>query len=141
MVKPQQAMILAEEAGLDLVEISPNAEPPVCKIMDFGKYKYEVQKREAEARKKQKIIEIKEIKFRPNTDTNDYEVKMRAIFRFLEEGDKVKVTMRFRGREMAHQNIGADLLNRVAGDVGEAGKIESMPRLEGRQMIMMIAPR
>ncbi len=141
MVKPQEAMILAEEAGLDLVEISPNAEPPVCKIMDFGKYKYEVQKREAEARKKQKIIEIKEIKFRPNTDTNDYDVKMRAIFRFLEEGDKVKVTMRFRGREMAHQNIGAELLSRVAGDVGEAGKVESMPKLEGRQMIMMIAPR
>jgi translation initiation factor IF-3 len=141
VVKPQQAMILAEEAGLDLVEISPNAEPPVCKIMDFGKYKYEIQKREAEARKKQKIIEIKEIKFRPNTDTHDYEVKMKAIFRFLEEGDKVKVTMRFRGREMAHQNIGADLLNRVAGDVGEAGKVESMPKLEGRQMIMMIAPR
>ena len=141
MVKPQQAMILAEEAGLDLVEISPNAEPPVCKIMDFGKYKYEIQKREAEARKKQKIIEIKEIKFRPNTDTHDYEVKMKSIFRFLEEGDKVKVTMRFRGREMAHQNIGAELLSRVAGDVGEAGKVESMPKLEGRQMIMMIAPR
>jgi translation initiation factor IF-3 len=141
VVKPQQAMILAEEAGLDLVEISPNAEPPVCKIMDFGKYKYEIQKREAEARKKQKIIEIKEIKFRPNTDTHDYEVKMKSIFRFLEEGDKVKVTMRFRGREMAHQNIGAELLSRVAGDVGEAGKVESMPKLEGRQMIMMIAPR
>jgi translation initiation factor IF-3 len=141
VVKPSQALVLAEEAGLDLVEISPNAEPPVCKIMDFGKYKYEIQKREAEARKKQKIIEIKEIKFRPNTDTHDYEVKMKAIFRFLEEGDKVKVTMRFRGREMAHQNIGADLLSRVASDVGDAGKVESMPKLEGRQMIMMIAPK
>jgi translation initiation factor IF-3 len=141
VVKPHQAMMLAEEAGLDLVEISPNAVPPVCKIMDFGRYKYEVQKREAEARKKQKIIEIKEIKFRPNTDTHDYEVKMRSIFRFLEEGDKVKVTMRFRGREMAHQNIGAELLQRVAGDVDGVGKVESMPKLEGRQMIMMIAPR
>jgi translation initiation factor IF-3 len=141
VVKPSQAMILAEEAGLDLVEISPNAVPPVCKIMDFGKYKYEVQKREAEARKKQKIIEIKEIKFRPNTDTHDYEVKMRNVVRFLEAGDKVKITLRFRGREMAHQNIGAELLNRVAADITEIGKVENMPKMEGRQMIMMIAPR
>jgi len=134
-------MVLAEEAGLDLVEISPNAAPPVCKIMDFGKYKYEVQKREAEARKNQKIIEIKEVKFRPNTDTHDYEVKMRNVMRFLEGGDKVKVTLRFRGREMAHQNIGAELLNRVAADIDEIGKVENMPKMEGRQMIMMIAPR
>ena len=134
-------MILAEEAGLDLVEISPNASPPVCKIMDFGKYKYEVQKREAEARKKQHIIEIKEVKFRPNTDTHDYDVKMRNVIRFLEGGDKVKVTLRFRGREMAHQNIGAELLNRVATDISEIGKVENMPKMEGRQMIMMIAPR
>jgi translation initiation factor IF-3 len=141
VVTPARAMAMAEEAGLDLVEISPNAEPPVCKIMDFGKFKYEQQKREAEARKKQKIIEIKEIKFRPGTDTHDYDVKMRSVLKFLDEGDKVKVTLRFRGREMAHQELGLELLNRVAADVGEAGKVESMPRLEGRQMVMMIGPR
>lgn len=141
VVTPARAMVLAEEAGLDLVEISPNAEPPVCKIMDFGKYKYETQKREAEARKKQKIIEVKEIKFRPGTDTHDYDVKMRAVLKFLEEGDKVKVTLRFRGREMAHQELGLELLHRVAGDVGEAGKVEQMPKLEGKQMVMMIGPR
>ena len=134
-------MMLAEEAGLDLVEISPNAEPPVCKIMDFGKFKYEQQKREAEARKKQKIIEIKEIKFRPGTDDHDYDVKMRSVMKFLDEGDKVKITLRFRGREMAHQQLGMDLLNRVAADVAATGKIESMPKLEGRQMVMMIAPK
>lgn len=137
---PARAMAMAEEAGLDLVEISPNAEPPVCKIMDFGKYKYETQKREAEARKKQKIIEVKEVKFRPNTDTHDYEVKMRSVTKFLENGDKVKVTLRFRGREMAHQNLGRDLLERVAADVEGLGKIENMPKLEGRQMVMMIGP-
>lgn len=131
---------MAEEAGLDLVEISPNATPPVCKIMDFGKFKYEQQKKEAEARKKQKVIEIKEIKFRPNTDTNDYDVKMRSVFKFLEGGDKVKITLRFRGREMAHQNLGRELLERVAKDVEEHGKIETMPKLEGRQMVMMIGP-
>ena len=131
---------MAEEAGLDLVEISPNANPPVCKIMDFGKFKYEQQKREAEARKKQKIIEIKEVKFRPGTDVHDYDVKMRNVIKFLENGDKVKVTLRFRGREMAHQNLGLELLNRVRDDVGELGKVESMPRLEGRQMVMMIGP-
>ena len=135
------ALEAAEEAGLDLVEISPNAVPPVCKIMDLGKFKYEQQKREAEARKKQKIIEIKEIKFRPGTDTHDYDVKMRSVLKFLEGGDKVKITLRFRGREMAHQQLGLELLNRVAGDVGEAGKVESMPKLEGRQMVMMIAPK
>jgi translation initiation factor IF-3 len=131
---------MAEEVGLDLVEISPNADPPVCKIMDFGKFKYETQKRESEARKKQKIIEVKEVKFRPNTDTNDYDVKMRNVFRFLENGDKVKVTLRFRGREMAHLNLGRELLERVADDVVELGKVESMPKMEGRQMIMMIGP-
>ncbi len=134
-------MELAEEAGLDLVEISPNAAPPVCKIMDYGKFKYEQQKREAEARKKQHIIEIKEVKFRPGTDTHDYEVKMRNVVRFLEGGDKVKVTLRFRGREMAHQQLGLELLNRVADDIIEIGKVENMPRLEGRQMVMMIGPR
>jgi translation initiation factor IF-3 len=141
VVRPHQALMLAEEAGLDLVEISPTAVPPVCKIMDFGKFKYETQKREAEARKKQKIIEIKEIKFRPGTDTHDYDVKMRSVLRFLEEGDKVKITLRFRGREMAHQQLGMELLNRVAADVAQAGKVESMPRLEGRQMVMMIGPK
>lgn len=140
VVSPAQAMVMAEEAGLDLVEISPNANPPVCKIMDYGKFKYETQKREAEARKKQKIIEVKEVKFRPNTDTHDYEVKMRNVVRFLENGDKVKITLRFRGREMAHQNLGRELLERVAEDVKEIGKIENMPKMEGRQMIMMIGP-
>ncbi|WP_449040518.1 translation initiation factor IF-3 [Paracoccus sp. (in: a-proteobacteria)] len=141
VVTPARGMALAEEAGLDLVEISPNAVPPVCKIMDLGKFKYEQQKREAEARKKQKTIDVKEVKFRPGTDDHDYDVKMRSVKRFLGDGDKVKVTLRFRGREMAHQSLGMELLNRVRDDVGEAGKIESMPKLEGRQMVMMIAPR
>ena len=140
LISPDKAMILAEEAGLDLVEISPNATPPVAKIMDFGKFKYEQQKKESEARKKQKIIEIKEIKFRPNTDTHDYDVKMRNVVKFLENGDKVKVTLRFRGREMAHQHLGRDLLERVADDVKELGKVENMPKMEGRQMVMMIGP-
>ena len=133
-------MIMAQEAGLDLVEISPNANPPVCKIMDFGKFKYETQKKEAEARKKQKVIEIKEVKFRPNTDTHDYEVKMRNVYKFIENGDKVKITMRFRGREMAHQELGRDLLLRVAEDTKEIGKVENMPKIEGRQMVMLIGP-
>jgi translation initiation factor IF-3 len=141
VVTPARAMAMAAEAGLDLVEIVPNAEPPVCKIMDFGKYKYEQQKREAEARRKQHIIEIKEIKFRPGTDEHDYQVKMRSVLKFLEEGDKVKVTLRFRGREMAHQELGLELLRRVASDVGDNGKIESMPKLEGKQMVMMVAPK
>ena len=140
VVPPARGMALAEEAGLDLVEISPNASPPVCKIMDFGKFKYDQQKREAEAKKKQKTIEVKEVKFRPNTDTHDYDVKMRNVTRFLESGDKVKVTLRFRGREMAHQNLGRDLLERVAGDVEGLGKVENMPKMEGRQMVMVIGP-
>ncbi len=131
---------MALDAGLDLVEISPNAEPPVCKIMDFGKYKYEQQKKESEARKKQKTIEVKEIKFRPNTDTHDYEVKMRSVFKFLDNGDKVKITMRFRGREMAHQELGRELLERVASDTENLGKIDSIPKLEGRQIVMLINP-
>ena len=131
---------MAFEAGLDLVEISPNANPPVCKIMDYGKYKYEQQKRESEARKKQKVIEVKEIKFRPGTDTHDYEVKMRSVIKFLQNGDKVKITLRFRGREMAHQDLGRDLLERVAEDVKDVGKVENMPKVEGRQMTMMIGP-
>jgi translation initiation factor IF-3 len=140
LVSPLRGIELAEAAGLDLVEISPNANPPVCKIMDFGKFKYEQQKRESEARKKQKIIEVKEVKFRPGTDTNDYDVKMRNVYKFLANGDKVKITLRFRGREMAHLNLGRELLERVAEDVKEEGKVENMPKMEGRQMIMMIGP-
>ena len=140
VVTPSRAMDMADEAGLDLVEISPNANPPVCKIMDFGKFKYEQQKRESEARKKQKVIEVKEVKFRPNTDNHDYDVKMRNVFKFLENGDKVKVTLRFRGREMAHQNLGRELLERVAEDTKEHGKVENFPKMEGRQMVMLIGP-
>src|SRR6056297_379080 len=140
VVTPPRAMQMAEEAGLDLVEISPNATPPVCKIMDFGKYKYETQKRESEARKKQTTIQVKEVKFRPNTDTHDYDVKMRNVVKFQIGGDKVKVTLRFRGREMAHQNLGRELLERVAADVEGLGKVEDMPKMEGRQMVMMIGP-
>ena len=132
--------MMAEDAGLDLVEISPNANPPVCKIMDFGKFKYETQKKANEAKKKQKVIEVKEVKFRPNIDTHDYEVKMRNVTKFLEAGDKVKVTMRFRGREMAHQEIGRELLFKIQKDIDGLGKIESMPKMEGRQMIMVAAP-
>jgi translation initiation factor IF-3 len=140
VVTPERARELAQEVGLDLVEISPNATPPVCKIMDFGKYKYEQQKKESEARKKQKVIEVKEVKFRPNTDTHDYDVKMRSVAKFLGNGDKVKVTLRFRGREMAHMELGRKLLERVAEDTAEIGKVEQMPKLEGRQMVMMINP-
>ncbi|MEL6219047.1 MAG: translation initiation factor IF-3 [Pseudomonadota bacterium] len=140
VVTPAEAIEMAEEVGLDLVEISPNASPPVCKIMDFGKFKYESQKKAAEAKKKQKVTEIKEVKFRPNIDTHDYDVKMRSVNKFLGEGDKVKVTLRFRGREMAHQELGRDLLQRVAVDIEEIGKVESMPKMEGRQMTMVIAP-
>jgi translation initiation factor IF-3 len=139
VVTPAAAVEMAEQVGLDLVEISPGANPPVCKIMDFGKFKYEQQKKAAEAKKKQKIIEIKEVKFRPNIDTHDYEVKMRSVNKFLGEGDKVKVTLRFRGREMAHIELGRELLERIAKDVEDIGKIESMPKMEGRQMIMVVA--
>lgn len=139
VVSPARGLAIAQDVGLDLVEISPNAKPPVCKVMDLGKFKYEQQKREAEARKNQKTIEVKEVKFRPNTDTHDFDVKMRNVMKFLENGDKVKVTMRFRGREMAHQNLGLELLKRVQEAVGDAGKVESHPRTEGRQMTMMIA--
>ena len=141
VVSPATAIDMAEEVGLDLVEISPGANPPVCKIMDFGKYKYEQQKKAVEAKKKQKIIEIKEVKFRPNIDTHDYDVKMRSVTKFLGEGDKVKVTLRFRGREMAHQERGRELLTKIAGDIEEIGKIEAMPKMEGRQMIMVVAPQ
>ncbi len=137
----RDALIAAEEAGLDLVEIAPNADPPVCKILDYGKYKYELQKKAAEARKKQKIIEVKEIKMRPNIDDNDYDVKMRSARRFIEEGDKVKVTMRFRGREMAHQDLGMNVLIRVRDELDAVAKVEQMPKLEGRQMIMVLAAK
>ncbi|RMF39422.1 MAG: translation initiation factor IF-3 [Alphaproteobacteria bacterium] len=140
VVTPREALSLAQDAGLDLVEISPNANPPVCKIMDYGKYKYDQQKKAVEAKKNQKTIEIKEVKFRPNIDTHDYDVKMRNVKKFLEEGDKVKVTLRFRGREMAHMELGSQLLQRVAGDVEGMGKVENMPKLEGRQMVMVIGP-
>ena len=131
----------AYDAGLDLVEVSPNADPPVCKILDYGKFKYEAQKKANEARKKQKVIEVKEIKLRPAIDQHDYDVKMRAVRKFLEEGDKVKVTLRFRGREMAHQDLGAKVLQRVREELGEEVKIEQPPRMEGRQMVMVMSPR
>jgi translation initiation factor IF-3 len=137
----QTALARAQEAGLDLVEISPNAVPPVCKMLDFGKYKYAEQKKAAEARKKQKVVEVKEIKFRPMIDDHDYDVKMRSMVRFFEEGDKVKVTLRFRGREMAHQELGTRLLDRVKEDVSKFAKVESDARFEGRQMVMILAPR
>jgi translation initiation factor IF-3 len=127
--------------GLDLVEIAPNSTPPVCKILDYGKYKYQAQKKAAEARKKQKVVEIKEIKLRPMIDDHDYQVKMRSMKRFFEEGDKVKITLRFRGREMAHQELGFKLLDRVKVDTGPIAKVESEPRFEGRQMVMVLTPR
>jgi translation initiation factor IF-3 len=141
VVSLRDALLAAEDAGLDLVEIAPQAEPPVCKILDYGKFKYEAQKKANEARKKQKIIEVKEIKLRPNIDDNDYDVKMRSARRFLEEGDKVKVTLRFRGREMAHQDLGMNVLVRVRDELTELAKVEQMPKLEGRQMVMVLAPR
>jgi len=137
----QAALDMAQAAGLDLVEIAPNSSPPVCKILDYGKYKFQAQKKAAEARKKQKVVEIKEIKLRPMIDDHDYDVKMRSMKRFFEEGDKVKITLRFRGREMAHQELGYKLLERVKADTGSFAKIESEPRFEGRQMVMMLAPR
>jgi len=135
------ALAMAQEAGLDLVEIAPNSVPPVCKILDYGKYKYQSQKKAAEARKKQKVVEIKEIKLRPMIDHHDYDVKMRSMQRFFEEGDKVKVTLRFRGREMAHQELGYKLLDRVKIDTAKIAKIEQEPRFEGRQVVMVLAPR
>jgi len=132
---------MAEEASLDLVEISPQAEPPVCKVMDYGKFRFEEQKKRQAARKKQKQIQVKEVKFRPGTDIGDYNVKLRNLTRFLTEGDKVKITLRFRGREMAHQELGRDLLKRVESDLAELGGVEQFPKMEGRQMIMVIAPK
>ena len=140
-VDTREAMTMAQEAALDLVEIAPNSVPPVCKIMDYGKHKFQAQKKAAEARKKQKVVEIKEIKLRPMIDDHDYDVKMRSMQRFFEEGDKVKVTLRFRGREMAHQDLGAKLLNRVRDDVNTLAKVEQEPKYEGRQIVMVLAPR
>jgi translation initiation factor IF-3 len=137
----EAALDMARSAGLDLVEISPNAKPPICKILDFGKYKYEAQKKAAETRKKQKTFDVKEIKMRPNIDVHDYEVKMRSVRKFLDSGDKVKVTLRFRGREMAHKDLGRNLLERVQADTEEEAKIEMAPKLEGRQMMMVLSPK
>ena len=135
------ALDAAADAGLDLVEVSPNANPPVCKILDYGKYKFQAQKKAAEARKKQKTVDIKEVKMRPNIDTNDYEVKLRNMRSFFDGGDKVKVTLRFRGREMAHQELGMELLKKVKAEMDEIAKVEQEPKLEGRQMMMVMAPR
>lgn len=141
VIQTRDAILRAQEAGLDLVEIAPNSVPPVCKILDYGRFKYQNQKKANEARKKQHIVEIKEIKLRPGIDTHDYEVKMKAIHRFFEEGDKVKITLRFRGREMAHQELGYKLLNKVKEELAPIAKVEAEPSLEGRQMIMVLAPR
>ena len=141
VVSKEEAIERAYDAGLDLVAISPNAVPPVCKILDYGKFKYEAQKKKSEARKKQKTIDVKEIKMRPGIEEHDYQVKMRAMIRFLDSGDKVKVTLRFRGREMAHQELGAKVLERVRVDLDEQAKVEQFPKMEGRQMTMVLAPR
>ena len=141
VVPTARAIEIAQEAGLDLVEVSPTTQPPVCKILDYGKFKYQQQKKKAEAKKKQKVVEIKEIKMRPNIDDHDYEVKTKAMRRFFDEGDKVKVTLRFRGREMAHQGRGMELLEKVKAEFDEIAKVEQMPKLEGRQMMMVMAPR
>ncbi|GLR83008.1 translation initiation factor IF-3 [Azospirillum oryzae] len=141
VVPLRQALEAAADADLDLVEVAPQADPPVCKILDYGKFRFEEQKKANEARKKQKIIELKEIKLRPNIDDHDYEVKMRSAIRFIEEGDKVKMTMRFRGREMAHQDLGLNVLVRVRDQLQDIAKVEQMPRVEGRMMVMVLAPR
>ncbi|MEM9472342.1 MAG: translation initiation factor IF-3 [Anderseniella sp.] len=141
VMKIEDALDLAADAGMDLVEVSPNSETPVCKVLDYGKYKYQAQKKANEAKKKQKVIEVKEIKLRPGIDTHDYDVKMRAMKRFFDDGDKVKVTMRFRGREMAHTELGFDLLQKVKSDTDEFAKVEYEPKMEGRQMIMILSPR
>ena len=141
IVKLAQALDLSEEHDVDLVEIAPNAAPPVCRLMDYGKFKYQEQKRQAEARSKQKVIQVKEVKFRPGTDEGDYQVKLRNLRRFIEEGDKAKVTLRFRGREMAHQELGMRVLERVKADLGDTVQVEAMPKMEGRQMVMVLAPK
>ena len=141
VIATSDALAIAADVGLDLVEVSPNTKPPVCKILDYGKYKYQQQKKKNEAKKKQKVVEVKEIKMRPNIDQHDYDVKTKAMRRFFDEGDKVKVTLRFRGREMAHQERGMELLQKVQADFDEIAKVEQMPKLEGRQMMMVMAPR
>jgi len=141
VVSVPEAITKASEYGLDLIEISPNADPPVCKVMDYGKFKYEIQKKKNEARKKQKVIDIKEIKMRPGIDEHDYQVKMRSVRRFLDEGDKVKMTIRFRGREMVHMELGARVLDRIRADIDVIAKVEQTPRTEGRMMTMVIAPK
>ncbi|SQH76593.1 Translation initiation factor IF-3 [Shewanella benthica] len=141
MVSISEAQELADEAGVDLVEISPNAEPPVCRIMDYGKFLFDKAKALKEQKKKQKIVQVKEVKFRPGTDENDYQVKLRNLIRFLTDGDKAKVTLRFRGREMAHQHLGMKLLNRIKGDLAEIAVVESFPKMEGRQAVMVLAPK
>ena len=141
VVDTTEAIAIAQQAGLDLVEISPNNDPPICKILDLGKFKYQAQKKAAEQRKKQKTQEVKEIKLRPGIDTHDYEVKMRSVKKFLEEGDKVKLTMRFRGREMAHQELGLEVLMRARDQIADISKVEADPKMEGRQMMMVVAPR
>lgn len=141
VVRTAEALSLAEQHDVDLVEISPTADPPVCRLMDYGKFKYQEQKRQAEARARQKVIQVKEVKFRPGTDEGDYQVKLRNLRRFIEDGDKAKVTLRFRGREMAHQELGMRVLERVRDDLGELVQVEAMPKLEGRQMVMVLAPR
>jgi len=140
IVSLEEGLKIADQVGLDLVEVSPNAKPPVCKIIEYGKFKYVTQKKAAEARKKQKIIEVKEIKFRPNIDNNDYEIKLKSVRKFISAGDKVKVTMRFRGREMSHQNLGVKVLERIREDLDETVKIEQLPKLEGRQMVQIFSP-
>jgi translation initiation factor IF-3 len=141
ILERDEALAMAQDAGLDLVEIQPTAEPPVCRIMDFGKFKFEQQKKAAAARKKSKQVEIKELKFRPTTDVGDYNIKLRNMVRFLEEGDKVKVNIRFRGREMSHQELGIELARRIQNDISETGVVDQFPRMEGRQMTMMISPK
>jgi translation initiation factor IF-3 len=140
VVRLREALERARDAGLDLVEVSPTAKPPVCKILDFGKFKYEAQKRANAARKKQRVIEVKEIKMRPGIDDNDYNIKMKKVRNFLDEGDKVKVTMRFRGRELSHQHLAMDILTKVKEEVSDLGKVEQFPKMEGRQMVMVMAP-
>lgn len=141
IVSLQDALRLAEEASVDLVEIAPNATPPVARLMDYGKYKYQEQKKAHEARSKQKVISVKEVKFRPGTDDGDYTIKLRNLTRFLEEGDKTKITLRFRGREMAHQDIGMRMLERLKADLEPVGQVEQFPKMEGRQMIMVLSPK
>ncbi len=141
VISKEEGLEIALDAGLDLVEVSPNADPPVCKVLDYGKYKYEAQKKANEARKKQKVIDVKEIKMRPGIDEHDYQVKMRSVRRFLEDGDKVKMTIRFRGREMAHQDLGMKVLDRIREEIDEMAKVEQLPKSEGRLMTMVIAPK